>query len=118
MFAARPATLVFSSAVCLVLSTLHALERSAYVRPHLSIAMVTRLNAHVTTVALPRRLTGPITTVLSPWKIRRKAVLEQSDPTAGQECDLGPASLPNDRSTLSLGDVTFSRLPCDPPLRC
>jgi hypothetical protein len=118
MFAARPATLVLSSAVFLVLCAVHAPSFRPYVRPHTSIEMVARLDARVATIALPRRLTESSISDHSPWKIRRKAVLERSDPTAGEECDLGPASLPNDLSNLSLVDFIFPRLPSNPPLRC
>ncbi len=118
MFAARPTALVISSVVFLALCTAQTPMRTAYVRPHTSIAMVARLDARVAMDALPRRLTAPNVTDHAPWKVRRKAVLEQSDPTAGEECDLGPASPPDDRSTLSLLEFTFPRLPSNRPLRC
>ncbi len=119
MFACRYATLILAGMLFLTLSSTHAPSGHRDDKSHsLQIDAAFRLQAAVATVALPRRLASPRVTFHSPWKSRRKAVLEQTDPTQVDERDLGPASVPKGRDRLALIERPPSRLPSDPPLRC
>jgi hypothetical protein len=57
-------------------------------------------------------------TPFTPWKMRRKAVLEETDTRIGQESDLGPACLPDRVSSLAQLGPIRSRLINRIPLRC
>jgi hypothetical protein len=55
---------------------------------------------------------------LAPWKSRRKAVLEQTNPQIGEECDLGPVLLPSGPIHVVMVEALARPLSSGHPLRC
>jgi hypothetical protein len=62
---------------------------------------------------------GPVSvSPFEPWKVRRKAVLEDSDSRVPEEVDLGPVLIPNRVVTIvRFGPITRRRVGTV-PLRC
>jgi len=64
-------------------------------------------------------ISGPVSdSILSPSRIRRKAVLEETDPQIFEETDLGPVLIPGHHLGLMLSGPILHSLFWVPPLRC
>jgi hypothetical protein len=88
------------------------------VRPRAECARVARSLANAYADLATHDSSPQSMTPFTPWKMRRKAVLEETETRIGQESDLGPACLPDRVSSLAQVGPIQSRLIDRIPLRC